>query len=167
MKTASYNYLINKLFKNLFVLFLFPILIGCASTINKKTYIDAKLMPEETARDILEKNLNISDFDGFYMYPQMKFADSITYYFCDFKDPKYFPLKEIEVNQWYDSLTNNILLASKEKFDDIGYPCSDPLSSRYKKYLGVLLIKGDKKQQDVINALVSLGVSIDVEEDSD
>lgn len=167
MKTVSYNFSINKFLKNLFVLFLLPILIGCASTINKKTYIDAKLMPEETARDILKANLNIVDFDGFYLYPQMKLADPITYYFCDYQDPKFFLLKDIEVNQWYDSLTNNILLASKDKFEDIGYPCSDPLSSRYKKYLGVLLIKGDKKQQDVINALVSLGVSIDVEEDSD
>ena len=152
-----------KPFKIIFLLASILLLSSCATSVSKKTYIDARLMPPEAAREILSTELNMNDVEGFYMYPQMKFADPITYYFCDYQDPRFFSFNEIEVNTWFDAFHNNIILTTKNKYDEIGYPCSDPLNSRHKKYETVLMLKGEKKQKNIIDALVSLGVSISYE----
>lgn len=163
MKNVYYNFLGNKVSKLIILFFLSLLISSCATSISKKTYVDAKLLPEDTAQEILSVELDMHDIKGFYMYPQMKFADPITYYFCDYQDPRFFSFNEIEVNMWFDAFNNNIILTTKDKYDEIGYPCSDPLNPRYKKYETILILKGDKKQENVINALVSLGVSINYE----
>ena len=155
----------NKLYKIFLILFFIPILISCATTVSKKTYIDARLMPEDVARDILERDLKLTSFEGFYMYPHNKSIDPFSYTFCDHQNPKYFSFNDIEIIEWDKSVTYNITLASKEKFDYIDYPCTNPVSSSYKKYSSTLDVNEEQEQDDIISALLSLGISIKVQED--
>jgi len=164
MRIASYSFLINNFHKTSFLFCLIFLLSSCASQINKKTYIDAKLMPKDVAHEVLMKELNVSNIEGFYMYPQMKYADPLQYYFCDYQDPRYFKLDEVEIDSWQTVLNYRIFITSKEKFDEIGYPCTDVLSPQFKKYLNVLVLKTEESQKQVIDALVSLGVSINYDD---
>lgn len=140
------------------------LLVSCSTTVNKERFRDSKLMPIDIAQNIVDEAFGMKNTDRFILIPNGKMAlDFITYSFCKHQEKKEFFFNEVEVSSWGNSFNPILKVSSIKKYEEISFPCSEPFTTYYKRYQGIFKLKDEDQMNDVIDALVSLGIKIKVE----
>jgi hypothetical protein len=116
-------------------------------------------MPEEVAHKILGKYItnHSSIATGLNLHPSMALASPLIYKMCDDKSTRIYSWNAMKIEQ-FDSFSKRVIVRSEEKISG-KLSCFD-LGAPY--YVGTIDTPSKEEMDDVIDALVSLGVKIDV-----
>ncbi len=147
--------------RNIFlkILLLSSILVTVSCTITPERHREARIMPDEVAHKILSRvipNYKPSDI-GLNLHPSMALASPLIYKMCDDKNTKFYNWNSIKIDV-YNNLGKRIIIRSNDKVNG-SFSCFD-LGAPY--YVGTIDVSSNEDVDDVVDALVSKGVQIDI-----